>query len=314
MAAERAGSSRPEARWFAPNFDLLPWLEGRVGESPPVFMLKSKLYFAEIAMQKNTGRVKRFGLNKLGRDFVVGDIHGAYAMARQALAEVRFNPRVDRLFSVGDLIDRGPDSIRAIDFLSQAHVSAIRGNHDHDFAGLSNENIRALAMANWNGLGWALNVSDAKLDELRKKIDSLPFAMEIETARGRVGLVHGDVPRGMDWGIFTQALEEGDESVMQEALWGRARLETMDDSGVRGIDRMFVGHTIQWTGPKRLGNVYAIDTGAVFHELGMGQGAMTMANLMCQSQAVDVRRADGQVDPVWTLDGRGLGPFGQYVN
>ena len=48
--------------------------------------------------------------NKVGRDFVVGDVHGMFDRVAQALTKVQFNPSRDRLFSVGDLIDRGPQS------------------------------------------------------------------------------------------------------------------------------------------------------------------------------------------------------------
>ena len=47
--------------------------------------------------------------NTQGRDFLIGDLHGYYQALMQALEEVAFDPDTDRLISVGDLIDRGPD-------------------------------------------------------------------------------------------------------------------------------------------------------------------------------------------------------------
>ena len=44
-----------------------------------------------------------------GRDLVVGDVHGHFATLRHALGELEVGAG-DRLFSLGDLIDRGPDS------------------------------------------------------------------------------------------------------------------------------------------------------------------------------------------------------------
>lgn len=61
---------------------------------------------------------KKFDRNLAGRDFVVGDIHGAYDLVIQGMKAARFNPTCDRLFAVGDLIDRGPGSHRAARFLS----------------------------------------------------------------------------------------------------------------------------------------------------------------------------------------------------
>ena len=52
--------------------------------------------------------------NRRGRDFVVGDIHGHFETMRHALAELKIDER-DRVFSLGDLVDRGPDSFQAKD-------------------------------------------------------------------------------------------------------------------------------------------------------------------------------------------------------
>lgn len=62
---------------------------------------------------------KKLGANEIGRDFVLGDIHGAYDLVIQGMREVRFNGHKDRLLVVGDLIDRGPGSHRVLEFLQQ---------------------------------------------------------------------------------------------------------------------------------------------------------------------------------------------------
>jgi serine/threonine protein phosphatase 1 len=68
--------------------------------------------------------------NALGRDFVVGDLHGCTEKLSAALAEAGFNRRVDRLISVGDLTDRGPDSLGVLRLLLEPWFFAVRGNHD----------------------------------------------------------------------------------------------------------------------------------------------------------------------------------------
>ncbi len=50
---------------------------------------------------------KFFGKNSSGRDFVVGDIHGSFGALEQLLQRLNFDPDCDRVFAVGDLIDRG---------------------------------------------------------------------------------------------------------------------------------------------------------------------------------------------------------------
>lgn len=257
--------------------------------------------------------VEKFKINKLGRDFVVGDIHGAYGTLRQAMAAAQFNPVLDRLFSVGDLIDRGADSGRAMEFLSKPWFHAIRGNHDHDFSQLSVAELRHLGASNWNGLGWVLGATDQDVAEMQKRLGRLPLAMEVQTRRGSVGLVHGDVPAGMGWAEFVAAIEAGNEQVAQVTLWGRERVQSNDESGVPGVDRVFVGHTVQWKGARRYGNVYAIDTGAVFRELGHFEGGITMAHMACVSAAIMPGPRETVQPAVRVILEQGVGPFGNYL-
>ena len=58
--------------------------------------------------------IQHVAANQRGRDFVVGDIHGWYGPLMAELEAVCFDPARDRLFSVGDLINRGPDSERCL--------------------------------------------------------------------------------------------------------------------------------------------------------------------------------------------------------
>ena len=50
------------------------------------------------------------GMNENGRDLVVGDVHGCFRTLDHALSEFGFDPSRDRLFGVGDLVNRGPHS------------------------------------------------------------------------------------------------------------------------------------------------------------------------------------------------------------
>lgn len=259
--------------------------------------------------------VARLALNTAGRDFVVGDIHGAYDLVIQGMRAARFNRETDRLFVVGDLIDRGPGSHRVLGFLQQPYVHAVRGNHDHDFCMLDIEGMRALGEVNWNGLGWTKDQSDEHLLAIRDKLSELPIAMEVQSARGLIGLVHADVPREMSWQDFTSALQAGDEGVINVALCGRERIQSRDESGVLGIDRLFVGHTVQWSGPMRLGNVFAIDTGAVFREMGKDKGALTMVNMICNTGVLvgGPPSAASQNEAVVVHKEAAEGPFGRYA-
>lgn len=74
--------------------------------------------------------VQRFERNTVGRDFCVGDVHGCFDLLDALLAQAGFDKAVDRLFSVGDLVDRGPGSDLVQEWLSQPWFHAVRGNHE----------------------------------------------------------------------------------------------------------------------------------------------------------------------------------------
>lgn len=214
--------------------------------------------------------------NTKGRDFVVGDIHGVFSLLEQALKEARFDPAVDRVISVGDLIDRGPESERMVEFLKQPWFFAVRGNHEDMFMQLyegGKLDMIGVFANRRNGMGWMITADKKTLDDVYEAIGKLPYAIEVRGKDGVYGFVHADVPKGMDWQTFTALLDAGDEDVKQIAMWSRTRIVKNDDSGVAGAKRVFIGHTPVDNGVKKLGNCFFMDTGGVFRVLYGGLAA-----------------------------------------
>lgn len=199
-------------------------------------------------------KLKKFERNTVGNDYVVGDIHGDWDKVDAALLSVRFDDDVDRLFSVGDLVDRGPDSELVLEWLDKPWFHAVRGNHE--------DMCMQVFKGSWpvhnyiqNGGAWFVGMTKAEQQTYVDAFSVLPHAIEIDTPEGSIGIVHAEVPND-NW----NDVENGDE---ESLLWARDKIQYKDVRSVNGIHAVYVGHTPQRT-VQQLGNVYYIDTGAAW--------------------------------------------------
>lgn len=64
--------------------------------------------------------------------WIVGDVQGCFGELMRVLTQARFNPEHDTLWSVGDLVNRGPESLATLRFFYQLGDAAqiVLGNHD----------------------------------------------------------------------------------------------------------------------------------------------------------------------------------------
>ena len=88
---------------------------------------------APCGANKLMGRLQNiFSGTKLMSTYAVGDIQGCYTELQQLLEQVRFEPAQDKLWLVGDLVNRGADSLAVLRLVKSLGDSAITvlGNHD----------------------------------------------------------------------------------------------------------------------------------------------------------------------------------------
>jgi serine/threonine protein phosphatase 1 len=201
--------------------------------------------------------VCRHAANAAGRDFIVGDLHGCVDALRYLLREIVFDPACDRLFSVGDLIDRGSQSEEALALLDKPWFFPVLGNHEEALC-LVAEGVMRRSV--WENLGgdWAQAVPDRVLRAYARRLRTLPLVRVVGHAPKRFNVLHAEFfgdDAALDAGVFT-------ERVRQQLLWGR---ELALGSGIAerqaGLSPTYCGHTpMREMG--RIGAQVFIDTGA----------------------------------------------------
>jgi len=207
-------------------------------------------------------KFKKVTENTIGNDYVIGDIHGCYDLLMAKLKEIKFDFEKDRLFSVGDLVNKGDQSLKVLGLIKEKWFFPVIGNHEL----IVIENFRygryPFHLSEYGG-EWFLNLNHYDKEAIVERLEAIPVAIEIPINGKKVGIVHAEVP-DHDWSFFKDELEnmkDTDNEIVSDALWSRTKIKVQNDRNVRDIDYVFVGHTIL-PKPVKLGNVFYIDTGA----------------------------------------------------
>ncbi|AOE64873.1 metallophosphoesterase [Pseudomonas corrugata] len=225
--------------------------------------------------------IRTFSPNGKGRDFVVGDVHGHFKLLKSLLVNANFKAERDRVFSVGDLIDRGPDSLDVMNWLTEPWFHAVRGNHEQMLIDcVSGQGD--IARHTRNGGAWLYELAATTQHELSNVLQGLPLIIEVDLVDGRkMGIVHAEAPLlhdDGDWQTAKDALsghfgEDSRHRALKTALYARGKIEQQNNDPIRGISRLYVGHSTV-SSVTCLGNVVYIDTGCSFHD-----GALSLVEI-----------------------------------
>ena len=160
---------------------------------------------------------RHFRRNHRGRDFVVSDIHGELDRLERQLRRQEFRPDRDRLFAVGDLIDRGEHSAAVIELLDERWFFSVMGNHELLLLDAQTSTDDQLIHEH-NGGGWFYRQSgQTRSNQLRLLYQHLALAFTVETPSGPVGIIHATAPS--DWRTIQEVPLEQDQWV--ELVWDR---------------------------------------------------------------------------------------------
>ena len=142
--------------------------------------------------------------------YAIGDIQGCYDELRQLLDRLNFDPKVDRLWFAGDLVNRGPDSLAVLRFIRNLGDAALSvlGNHDLHLLALWQNRHRHFR--NTDSLAPVLTAPDA--DELLNWLRHRPL-MHYDPQR-HLAILHAGLPP--QWDIPTAlACAQEVETVLQ---------------------------------------------------------------------------------------------------
>lgn len=211
------------------------------------------------------------------------------------LTLAEYESAVDIVYSLGDVIDRGPESQRTLEwFVGRPGAYLLLGNHEALMM-QSAEDHHARQIWSRHGGEWGHRLEAREQFLYTCMLRTLPLTAEISYGADsyRVGLVHADVPAGLPWKKMQKVQSESGDSVNDEslsasvqAIWGRRRFKTDEVmrklprdqltaeakmriwpriQPVRGVDRLICGHTvIDDFAPRGRGNVLWIETGAAY--------------------------------------------------
>lgn len=209
-----------------------------------------------------------------GQAYMIGDIHGCYNQMVDLLMriqqDIRERPEQNtHIIFLGDLIDRGPDSAKVIDFLinyspEYADVSFLMGNHEEVFLSVMKGDIKSLTA--WMEFGGRSCLRSYKVENLGL-IHADPARLMRETLE-KVPKAHIDFITG-----FEDYIVKGPYLCVHAGIAPGIALSNQKSRDMRWIREKFLnyrkphdhivvhGHTIV-EDPVVLSNRIAIDTGA----------------------------------------------------
>jgi serine/threonine protein phosphatase 1 len=229
----------------------------------------------DIAYGDAMGLHRKIDLGARRRILACGDVHADFDLFEAKLREMQWDPQQDALVLLGDLVDRGPDPMRALDWISREGVLRIRGNHE-EIARLVADRDCDEEWARKCGADWIWDMDRGEAREVADRLMDAPVAITAATPVGRdVGFVHADCPSDWSWVVetLTGPPSRRRDDMVGLCTWSRDHglkiVEAFAGNGgrgapsgkVTGIDHLFHGHTI-FHRPFIHGDRSWLDTGA----------------------------------------------------
>lgn len=190
-------------------------------------------------------------------NYVIGDIHGCYNALIKLLEKLHLTEE-DRVFFVGDFVDRAPDHEQMLktnqwfcDHITEnGQFQAVIGNHDLDILDTYHkmspydDDIMAFArsylMPDGDGMIPILSDTYDSLGEVVKKIRALPLYLEVEAGGFRNIITHSWLCDKWGNSVIADDGSIGEDYDIKSSVWDREHSIEDNPGGCRVIH----GHTI----------------------------------------------------------------------
>ena len=190
------------------------------------------------------------------RVFVVGDLDGNFAKLNSELEKINFVPNNDVLISLGDIIDRGEDSVRLVDFMQKIGAHVVLGNHEHMMLeALMGRDSFAMRLWVQNGGRWHFDVKTMQvLVRMCEWFLQQQLAITITYQGKKIGISH-TLPPSWSW----EHIPQNPEACAFPLMWDRERFNKKLNKVNHGVDFSIHGHN-STPEPIWIGNSLHIDT------------------------------------------------------
>lgn len=190
------------------------------------------------------------------RHLVVGDIHGFYDVFMRLLDKANYDPAKDVVYSVGDMIDRGPDSVKVVEFFNQERCYAVQGNHelmmahprDWSEAWYHNGGIATMEdIERGSGIDFKAGISAneiaalmlPKVNAFIQRFKHMPWVIDVgeKDDPQAFRILHAEMPAGWDEPFFQSVLNQAisvSDPLFSHIVWSRKLIA----AGVKNVENM----------------------------------------------------------------------------
>ena len=188
-------------------------------------------------------------------------MHGHFPTLEKLLKIIKFDSTNDRLFSVGDLIDKGPASEQALEWINNRFDGVTKGNHERGVMDYFRHPKRYPFLT--PDEQWIEKIPLEAYPTWARTLNGLPTAITVNTNHGAMGIVHADAPT-RQWDVARKLFEES-------TSWDNIALLGFDEGPpiraqrrqipIKGIRALVHGH-LPHKEVDHADNRWGIDTGA----------------------------------------------------